>query len=118
MDTHYNWSDPEFVDECGESLNLAIDTVADVLHTLCTEAHQEQRGDLDSDGQITVVDAVIALQIVVSGEYDGDTADMIRGGIATSLDALMTMPSEAHSKSCGHSQKIERVIPMRNVTYL
>ena len=50
MDTHYNWSDPEFRDECGESLNLAINTVADVLHTLYIEAHQEQRGDLNADG--------------------------------------------------------------------
>ena len=57
----------EFRDECGESLNLAINTVADVLHTLCTEAHQEQRGDLNGDGQITVVDAGIALRMAVSG---------------------------------------------------
>ena len=27
--------DPEFMDECGESLNLAVNAVADVLHTLC-----------------------------------------------------------------------------------
>ena len=40
-------SDPEFRDGCGESINLAVNAVADVLHTLCTEAHQEQRGDLD-----------------------------------------------------------------------
>jgi len=32
-------SDPEFRDGCGESLNLAVNAVADVLHTLCTEAH-------------------------------------------------------------------------------
>ena len=68
MDAQCNWSDHEFVDECGESLNLVINTVADVLHTPCTEAHQEQRGDLNGDGQIRVVDAVIALQMAVSGE--------------------------------------------------
>ena len=33
MDTHYDWSDPEFVGGCGESFNLAVDAVADVLHT-------------------------------------------------------------------------------------
>ena len=43
MDTHYDWSDPEWRAESGESLNIAINTVADVLHTLCTEAHQEAR---------------------------------------------------------------------------
>jgi hypothetical protein len=31
MDTLYNWSDPEFRDECGEYLNLAVNVVADVL---------------------------------------------------------------------------------------
>jgi len=31
--------DPEFRDGCGESINLAVNAIADVLHTLCTEAH-------------------------------------------------------------------------------
>ena len=53
MDAQYNWSDHEIRDECGESLNLAINSVADVLHTLCNEAHQERRGDLNGDGQVT-----------------------------------------------------------------
>ena len=67
MAAQYNGGgDPEFMDECGESLNLAVNAVADVLHTLCNEAHQEQRGDLNGDGQITVVDA-IALMMAVSG---------------------------------------------------
>ena len=34
MDTHYNWSDSAFSGRCGESLNLAVNAVADVLHTL------------------------------------------------------------------------------------
>lgn len=71
-------------DECGESLNLAVNAVADVLHTLCAEAHRERRGDLNGDGQITVVDAVIALQIVVSGEHSDD-ADVNDGGRVTSV---------------------------------
>ena len=49
MDAQYNWSDHEFRDECGESLNLAVNVVADVRHTLCTEAHREQRGDLNGE---------------------------------------------------------------------
>ena len=65
MDTHYNWSNPEFRDECGESLNLAINAVADVLHTLYNDAHHEHRGDLNGDGQITSADAIIALRMVV-----------------------------------------------------
>jgi hypothetical protein len=33
MDQNYNWSDSVFRNRCGESLNLAVNTVADVLHT-------------------------------------------------------------------------------------
>ena len=43
MDAHYDWSDPEFVDECGESLNLAVNAVADVLHTPHNEVDHERR---------------------------------------------------------------------------
>jgi hypothetical protein len=34
MDQNYNWSDPLFKDRCGESLNLAVNYLTDVLHTL------------------------------------------------------------------------------------
>jgi hypothetical protein len=37
MDAHYNWSDPVFKNRCGESLNLAVNAVADVLHTFNAE---------------------------------------------------------------------------------
>jgi hypothetical protein len=32
MDQHYNWGDSTFENRCGESLNLAVNLVADVLH--------------------------------------------------------------------------------------
>jgi hypothetical protein len=38
MDTHYNWSDALFRNRCGESLNLAVNAVVDVLHTFNTDA--------------------------------------------------------------------------------
>jgi len=38
MDDNYNWSNPAFSDRCGQSLNLAVNTIADVLHTLYEEA--------------------------------------------------------------------------------
>jgi len=38
MDRNYNWSNPTFKDRCGESLNLAVNYLADVLHTLYLEA--------------------------------------------------------------------------------
>jgi hypothetical protein len=33
MDTHYDWSNIQFSNRAGESLNLAVNAVADVLHT-------------------------------------------------------------------------------------
>ncbi|MCW3995471.1 MAG: hypothetical protein NWE98_04900 [Candidatus Bathyarchaeota archaeon] len=41
MDTNYNWSNPTFSNRCGQSLNLAVNTVADVLHTLYVEANPQ-----------------------------------------------------------------------------
>ena len=38
MDTNYNWNNPTFANRCGESLNLAVNTIADVLHTLYQQA--------------------------------------------------------------------------------
>jgi hypothetical protein len=38
MDANYNWSNPVFSGRCGESLNLAVNAVADVLHTLYVES--------------------------------------------------------------------------------
>ena len=38
MDDNYNWSNTTFSGRCGESLNLAVNAVADVLSTLYMEA--------------------------------------------------------------------------------
>ena len=38
MDRHYNWNDATFRNRCGESLNLAVNLIADVLHSFYTEA--------------------------------------------------------------------------------
>ena len=37
MDQHYNWSDPAFKNRAGESLSLAVNAVADVLHIFYAE---------------------------------------------------------------------------------
>lgn len=37
MDNNYNWSNPTFSNHAGESFNLAVNTLADVLHTLYSE---------------------------------------------------------------------------------
>ena len=38
INDNYNWSNSVFSGRCGQSLNLAVNTVADVLHTLYQEA--------------------------------------------------------------------------------
>ena len=48
MDQNYDWSNPLFKDRAGESLNLAVNYLADVLHTLYAES---------TLGQVTVFPA-------------------------------------------------------------
>ena len=38
MDENYNWSSPIFSGRCGQSLNLAVNSIADVLHNLYQES--------------------------------------------------------------------------------
>jgi len=33
MNQNYDWNNPTFRNRCGESLNLAVNLIADVLHT-------------------------------------------------------------------------------------
>jgi hypothetical protein len=41
MDTNYGWSNTAFTSRSGESLNLAVNAVADVLHTLYLESNPD-----------------------------------------------------------------------------
>lgn len=50
MDQNYNWSDPTFRNRAGESLNLAANYLADVLHTL----YQTYAPDLPGEFYIPV----------------------------------------------------------------
>jgi hypothetical protein len=38
MDANYDWNNPAFSNRCGQSLNLAVNAVADVLHALAVNA--------------------------------------------------------------------------------
>ncbi len=38
MDDNYDWNNPTFANRCGESLNLAVNIITDVLHTLYQQA--------------------------------------------------------------------------------
>lgn len=41
MNQSYDWNNPTFVNRCGESINLAVNLIADVLHTFYVEAVPE-----------------------------------------------------------------------------
>ena len=43
MDQNYDWSNPVFKNRAGESINLAVNYLADVLHTLYTESRKEEK---------------------------------------------------------------------------
>lgn len=66
MDQNYNWSDPKFKNRCGESLNLAVNLVVDVLHTFAIEAGVPEFPPhliLPLFAAITIVALVAALRI-------------------------------------------------------
>jgi hypothetical protein len=51
MDANYNWNNPVFRDRCGKSLNLAVNYIADVLHTLAIEANLQKAADFLNNTQ-------------------------------------------------------------------
>jgi hypothetical protein len=54
MDQNYDWNNPLFKDRCGESLNLAVNYLVDVIHTLDLSRIQNGRVNHD-DGENHVV---------------------------------------------------------------
>ena len=62
----------------------------------CKPSAPPVTGDLNGDGKLTPADAVIALNIVVSGDYN-EYADVNDDGVVNSLDALMILQAAASS---------------------
>jgi len=79
MDQNYNWSDPTFRNRCGESLNLAVNLITDVLHTFAMETDstppqigipiREPQGDVQPFQEVkisvNVTDAESGVEIVI-----------------------------------------------------
>jgi len=61
MDQNYNWSNATFRNRCGESLNLAVNLIADVLHTFYAEVIIPEF----PTGFVVVVFVVLSLPVVV-----------------------------------------------------
>lgn len=75
MDQNYNWSDPVFKNRCRESLNLAVNYLTDVLHTLYSEAVSVHNIDTERS-YLTIQEAINAPEtsdghtiLVAAGTY-------------------------------------------------
>jgi len=70
MDQNYNWNNPTFKNRAGESLNLAVNYLADVLHTLAvestTELTPEEPIPLWAIGAVIITVTVIAIGAIAS----------------------------------------------------
>lgn len=64
MDTHYNWSNPTFMGRCGESLNLAVNLVADVLHMFYSKIMTE----IDKVHDFAVLNVTLQRNYAYTGE--------------------------------------------------
>ena len=62
----------------------------------CKSSAPPVTGDLNGDGKLTPADAVIALDIAVSGDYN-ECADVNDDGVVNSLDVLMILQAAAGS---------------------
>lgn len=65
MDTNYNWSSPTFAQRSGESLNLAVNLVADVLHTLYLESQLSVTPEYPVAALLSVLMSSVLLTAVV-----------------------------------------------------
>ena len=89
------WSDYDGVDSDGDGLGDSHYPIAGNIdyHPLCLSG-THVKGDLNGDNLLTPTDAVIALRLAASGEWDGN-ADVSGDGSVTSLDALMILQAAA-----------------------
>jgi len=62
IDTHYNSSDVEFANRAGESVNLAVNTVANVLHTFYSGVVIPE---FPSSSILTAISLMLVLSVVV-----------------------------------------------------
>jgi len=65
MDQNYDWRNPVFKNRCGESLNLAVNIIADVLHTLWLEAGKPIP-ELNPNAITALVFILITATVIVS----------------------------------------------------
>jgi len=67
MDANYNWSDPVFKNRAGESLNLAVNRLADVLHRFYVEGLAPLVRNIDTGMNFTKIQDAIDSNATVNG---------------------------------------------------
>lgn len=65
MDANYNWNNPVFAERSSESLNLAVNMVADVLHTLYVESQPSVTSEFPAAELLAVLMSTVLLTAVV-----------------------------------------------------
>jgi len=82
MDHNYDWSNPTFKDRGGESINLAVNLITDVLHTLYVEAapvaYSAKVIDVNFPPQANITQTIV---VGVTVQYSFSTTTTIRIGI-------------------------------------
>ena len=73
MDDNYNWSNPEFVDSCGATLNRCVNLLADVIHTLIVTARQMQQNEPPMSVTLYTPAEVTATSILIRWSQNTDT---------------------------------------------
>jgi len=69
MDQNYDWNNSTFKNRAGESLNLAVNYLTDILHTLYLDAAQPRTWTVNDDGPADFH----TIQEAINAATDGDT---------------------------------------------
>ncbi len=69
MDQNYDWSNQTFSNRCGQSLNLAVNTVADVLHTLYLEAEPSPTPPVPESPTMMVLSLIMLSAVSLAVTY-------------------------------------------------
>jgi hypothetical protein len=91
MDQNYDWGNPTFANRCGESLNLAVNYLTDVLHTLYTQS------TLGDEEKITVFPATDVGVLFENVTKEGPTT----------VDKTVTVPDPPPGYVLKHQYEIE-----------
>ena len=93
MDQNYNWSNPTFMDRCGESLNLAVNYLTDVLHTLYVSRITKIPSSITCN--VSSTSFIVGENVTISGEINASESTEVTIKVSTdegeTWDTLTTM---------------------------